>query len=181
MSTSSAVDRYALAKTALSQIPHPVVIVGAAVGAERSCATSTVMYVSHVPALVAIAEHPGSRTHGLIERSRAFSVSILHAAQQDVAMAAGRSGSGADKFAALGIATEPPPRPELPPGVAGSIAVLWCELRDARPTGDHTLFIGEVVVQRIDETKMDALLRFRRRYLNIGHWTSDVAPEGYPT
>jgi flavin reductase (DIM6/NTAB) family NADH-FMN oxidoreductase RutF len=181
VSSTQRVDRYAPARAALSQIPHPVVIVGAAHGGERSCATSTTMYVSHVPPLVAIAEHPGSRTHRLIEAARAFSVSILHAAQQDLAMAAGRSSAAPDKFAALRIATLDAPREGLPPGVAGSVAVLWCEVRESRATGDHTLFVGEVVAHEVDETKVDALLRFRRRYLNIGHWTSDVAPEGYPT
>jgi 3-hydroxy-9,10-secoandrosta-1,3,5(10)-triene-9,17-dione monooxygenase reductase component len=179
--TSESVDRYALATAALSQIPHPVVIVAAEHDGERSCATSTVMYVSHAPALVAIAEHPGSRTCRLIETSRALSVSILHAAQQDVAMAAGRSAPGPDKFAALRIPAVDAPRAGLPPGVAGSVAVLWCEVRESRPTGDHVLFVAEVVAHHVDETKMDTLLRFRRRYFNIGHPTSDEAPEGYPT
>ena len=181
MKTPEGVDRYALAKAALSQIPHPVVIVAAEHKGERSCATSTVIYVSHLPALVAIAEHPASRTGRFIEASRAMSVSILHAAQQDIAMAAGRSAPGADKFAALRIPTVDAPREGVPPGVAGSIAVLWCEVRESRDAGDHRLFIAEVVADRIDETKMDALLRFRRRYFNIGHATSEVAPEGYPT
>lgn len=181
MKATEAVDRYALAKAALSQIPHPVVIVAAEHARERSCATSTVMYVSHVPALVAIAEHPGSRTARLIEASRAMSVSILHAAQQDLAMAAGRSTPGPDKFAELRIRIVDAPRAGLPPGVAGSVAVLWCEIRESRQAGDHVLFVGEVVAHRVDDTKIDTLLRFRRRYFNIGHSTSDEAPEGYPT
>ena len=74
-----------------------------------------------------------------------------------------------------------PPESGGAPGVAGSIAVLWCTVRDSRASGDHVLFTGEVVAHEVDPEKIDALLRFRRRYAHIGHETSVEAPEGYPT
>jgi flavin reductase (DIM6/NTAB) family NADH-FMN oxidoreductase RutF len=174
-------DRYELAKTALAQLPHPVVIIGAAADGRRSCATGTATYVSHAPAQLAVALHPGSNTAKLIERSRAFSVSILTQAQQDLAFAAGRSASGNDKFAALRIPVVEAPEGSGPPGVAGSIAVLWCKVVHRLATGDHILHIGDVVAHIADPNKVDGLLRFRRRYLNVGHWTSEESPEGYPT
>lgn len=181
-------DRYALAKTALSQLPHPVVIIGAAADGRRSCATGTATYVSHAPAQLAVALHPGSNTAKLIERSGAFSVSVLTQAQQDLAFAAGRSASRVplgekqdDKFAALRIPVVEAPDGIGPPGVAGSIAVLWCRVVHRLETGDHILHIGDVVAHTADHHKVDALLRFRRRYLNVGHWTSEESPEGYPT
>jgi flavin reductase (DIM6/NTAB) family NADH-FMN oxidoreductase RutF len=177
---SSTTDRYAAAKLILSRIAHPVAIIGAAHEGERSCATGTLMYVSHVPPMVAIAEHPGSRTTRLIQASREFSVSLLHDSQQELAVAAGHSAEGPDKFAALKI-----PVIEQPgfatPAVEGSLAMLWCQVRDERPTGDHILFIGEVVGSVVNDRKIDALLRYRRRYMRMGHWTSEEAPEGYPT
>ena len=138
-------DRYALAKTALAQIPHPVVIIGSAAGAERSCATGTAMYVSLAPALIAVAEGPGTRTTRLIRASAELSVSLLRRSQQDIAVAAGRSPAGDDKFAALRIATVPAPAGFIAPGVAGSLAVLWCKVREEHVTGDHVLFIAEVM------------------------------------
>ena len=178
----SAGDRYAVAKEALSRIPHGVAIIGAAHGPERSCATGTAMYVSFEPPMVAIAEHPGSRTCKLIQKSGAFSVSFLHASQQDIAERAGHSAEGSDKFAALKVRPlEAPAGAGGAPGVAGSIAVLWCTVRDSRESGDHLLFTGEVVAHQVDPNKIDALLRFRRRYAHIGHETSVEAPEGYPT
>lgn len=180
-SPAPAADRYAVAKAALSQIPHGVAIIGAADGGERSCATGTCMYVSLSPALVAIAEHPGSRTAKLVEKTREFSVSLLHSSQQDVALAAGRSAPGPDKFASLKITAIEAPPGLTAPAVAGSIAILWCRVIDERVTGDHTLYIGEVAAHQVDEAKGDALLRYRRRYTHVGHWTSEVAPEGYPT
>jgi 3-hydroxy-9,10-secoandrosta-1,3,5(10)-triene-9,17-dione monooxygenase reductase component len=175
-------DRYAVARAVLSRIPHGVAIIGAADGPERSCATGTAMYVSFEPPMVAIAEHPGSRTCKLIQRSGAFSVSFLHAAQQDIAERAGRSAEGPDKFASLKIRPlDAPDGAGGAPAVAGSIAVLWCKVREITETGDHLLFTGEVVAHQVDAAKIDALLRYRRRYAHIGHETSDEAPEGYPT
>lgn len=175
-------DRYEIARLALSRIPHGVAIIGAADGVERSCATGTAMYVSFVPPMVAIAEHPGSRTCRLIQKTGAFSVSFLHSSQQDIAERAGRSADGPDKFATLKIRPlEAPPDAGGAPAVAGSMAVLWCVVRDARESGDHILFTGEVRAHQVDPAKVDALLRFRRRYAHIGHVTSEEAPEGYPT
>ena len=175
-------DRYAVAKTALAQLPHPVVVIGAAADGERSCATGTAMYVSLAPALIAIAVHPGSNTAKLIERSGEFSISVLTHAQQDIASGAGHSGPpGEDKLTALGIPVVDPPGGCSAPGVAGSIAVMWCRVVERLPTGDQVLQIGEVVAHTGDEHKVDALLRFRRRYWNIGHPRSDESPEGYPT
>lgn len=179
--TTDPTDRYAVARRALSRIPHGVAIIGAADGPERSCATGTAMYVSFVPPLVAIAEHPGSRTAKLIARTGAFSISFLGRAQQPFAEAAGASGSGHDKFATLGIPTEPAPDGRGAPGVAGALAILWCTVRETWPVGDHTLFVGEVVADRVASDGADALLRHRRRYTAIGPATSGEAPEGYPT
>jgi flavin reductase (DIM6/NTAB) family NADH-FMN oxidoreductase RutF len=177
---SSKTDRYAAAKLVLSRIAHPVAIIGAAHGDERSCSTGTVMYVSHDPAMVAIAQHPGSRTTRLIQESREFSVSLLHDAQQELAMAAGRSADGPDKFMVLGIPVATQPFTKTP-AVDGSIAMLWCRVVDERPTGDHVLIVGELIGAVVNDRKFDALLRYRRRYLRMGHWTSEEAPEGYPT
>ncbi|MBI2324166.1 MAG: flavin reductase, partial [Chloroflexi bacterium] len=160
-------DRYLVAKMALSQLPHPVCVIGAAAGGERSCATGTAMYVSLAPAQVAIALAPGTTTARLIERSGEFSVSILTQAQQDVAAAAGRSGpAGEDKLTALRIPVADAPAGASAPGVAGSIAVLWCRVVHRLATGDHVLHVGEVTAYLPDATKLDALLRFRRRYWN---------------
>jgi 3-hydroxy-9,10-secoandrosta-1,3,5(10)-triene-9,17-dione monooxygenase reductase component len=175
-------DRYEVARTVLSRIPHGVAIIGAAEGPERSCATGTAMYVSFVPPMIVIAEHPGSRTCKLIQRSGAFSVSFLHASQQDIAERAGKSAEGPDKFATLKIKPlEAPADAGGAPAVAGSMAVLWCVVRDSRESGDHILFTAEVKAHQVDPAKIDALLRFRRRYAHIGHETSEESPEGYPT
>jgi flavin reductase (DIM6/NTAB) family NADH-FMN oxidoreductase RutF len=172
---------YAVAREVLSRIAHHVAIVGAAHGGERSCATGTTMYVSLSPAMIAIAEHHGSRTTRLIRESGEFSVSLLHDSQQELAAAAGKSAQGPDKFATLKIPIAEPPEGFAAPGVAGSAAVLWCRVARSIETGDHLLFIGEVGAHKVDDRRYEPLLRYRRRYSRIGHWTSEESPEGYPT
>lgn len=179
--TTTQADVYAIARSVLSRIAHPVAIVGAAHGAERSCATGTTMYVSLSPAMVAIAEHHGSRTTRLIRESGQFSVSLLHDSQQDLAAAAGKSAPGPDKFAALRIPVVEPPDGLTAPAVAGSVAILWCRVARSVETGDHLLFVGEVAAHLVDERRVNPLLRYRRRYMRSGHWTSEESPEGYPT
>ena len=174
-------DRYDVARRVLSRIAHAVAIVGAAKGAERGCATGTTMYVSLSPAMIAIAEHKGSRTTKLIQETEEFSVSLLHDSQQDIAVAAGKSADGPDKFAALKIRTVEAPAGFHAPGVDGSVAILWCRVKEVVETGDHLLFVGEIGAHQVDERRTEPLLRYRRRYSRIGHWTSDEAPEGYPT
>ena len=174
-------DAYAVARLVLSRIAHPVAIIGAAYAGERSCATGTTMYVSLSPAMVAIAEHQGSRTTRLIRESGQFSVSLLHDSQQELAASAGKSAAGPDKFATLRIPVVEPPEGLSAPAVAGSLAILWCRVARSVETGDHLLFVGEVTAHQIDERRVDPLLRYRRRYMRSGHWTSEESPEGYPT
>ncbi|MDP9252505.1 MAG: flavin reductase family protein [Chloroflexota bacterium] len=181
MTADTKSDTYAIARLVLSRIAHPVAIIGAAHGGERSCGTGTTMYVSLSPPMVAVAEHHGSRTTRLIRDSGEFSVSLLHDSQQDLAAAAGKSAAGPDKFATLRIPVAEPPEGLSAPAVAGSIAILWCRVARSVETGDHLLFVGEVVAHHIDERKVEPLLRHRRRYMRSGHWTSDESPEGYPT
>ncbi len=180
MATQSA-DRYDVAKRVLSRIAHAVAIVGAARGEERGCGTGTTMYVSLSPAMIAIAEHAGSRTTQLIKETGEFSLSLLHDSQQDIAVAAGKPAQGSDKFAALKIRTVAAPAGFSAPGVEGSVAIRWCRGVTSVATGDHLLLVGETGAHQIDDRRWDPLLRYGRRYFRLGHWTSDEAPEGYPT
>lgn len=178
-----ATDRYAVALAALAEVPLAVVVLGAAHGGERSCATGTAMYVSFAPPRLAVALHPGSTTCRLIESSGAFSVSVLRADQLDVAVAAGRSAPGTDKFAALGLATRDCAEQPGVPALADAAFVAWCRVTDRLPTGDHVLLVGEVVafVPVTGEVVPPPLMRHQRRYVSLGASLTDAAPDGYPT
>lgn len=179
--TPTDADRFATAKEVLARFACPVVVIGAAAEGRRSCATGTAMYVSFAPAILAVAVHPGSTTSKLIEKSRELSLSVLAQDQQDLAMAAGRSSPGLDKFAALGIPVLEAPSGMSAPAVAGSIVVAWCRVLERHGVGDHVLHVVEVVSYRNDPAKTDPLMRFDRRYAELGQRTSEESPEGYPT
>ena len=181
LSADLADDRYGVARAALSTIPIAVVLVGAADGALRSCATGTAMYVSFEPARIAIALHPGSRTCRHVEASGEFSVSVLRADQLDVAAVAGRGASGDDKFAALGLPVAPAPDGLAAPGLRGAAAILWCRTVERVAVGDHILFVGDVVAFDAGDETVTPLVRHRRRYAELGEALTDPAPEGYPT
>lgn len=173
-------DRYALARTVLSELPCPVVIIGAGDSDERSCATGTAMYSSFFPPAIVVAIHPGSRTCRLIEASGRFSVSLLAEGQVDEATAAGRSATGRDKFAALGIATVDGPDDHAP-AVKGAALIMWCRVTDSVRTGDHVVFNGELEAHQRTDDPAPPLLRHQRRYLRRGEWITDAAADGYPT
>lgn len=175
----AAASPYALATAALSPIAMPVVIVGAADGDRRSCATATVMYTSLVPPLVAIALHPGSKTLALVRATGELSISILGADQTEVAVRAGRSAPGLDKFASTDIEALAPPGGFGAPGVAGSVAVLWCRVTQLVETGDHVLVIARVDAHVRPGSTAAPLLRSSRRYAALGDRLSD-ADEKYP-
>jgi flavin reductase (DIM6/NTAB) family NADH-FMN oxidoreductase RutF len=172
--------RYAPATAALSPIAMPVVIVGAADGARRSCATATVMYVSLAPPQIAVALHPGSRTTVLVRATGELSISMLATDQLDVAVRAGRSGRESDKFAAAAIPVQEPPAGFAAPAVAGSLTILWCRVTHEIETGDHVLVIARVEDHLSGATPGGQLLRADRRYAALGDWLSGVAPENYP-
>lgn len=175
-----AADRYAVAREALAEVPLAVVLLAAGLDGERSCATGTAMYVSFAPPRLAIALHPGSRTCRLVEASGAFSISVLRADQVDVATAAGRSAAGDDKFAALGLPVVESDASPGVPALAGAAFVVWCSVVERLVTGDHVLFVGEVIAFG-GERGTAPLLRHARRYAARGAWLSETAPEGYPT
>jgi len=178
-----AADRYAVARAALAELPLAVVLLGAAHGETRSCATGTAMYVSFAPPRIAIALHPGSTTCRLVAASGAFSVSVLRVDQQGVAVGAGHGVPGSDKFAALGLPTRE--TQELPgvPALADAAFVAWCRVTDQLPTGDHLVFVGEVTAfaPMADDASQPPLMRRRRRYAALGEYLGDEAAEGYPT
>ncbi len=182
-----AADRYAVARAALAEVPLSVVVLGAAQGDVRSCATGTAMYVSFAPPRFAVALHPGSGTCRLVEATGAFSLSVLRADQQAVAAAAGRGATGTDKFMALGLAVRETSALPGVPALADAGFVAWCRVTDRLPTGDHVLLVGEVVA--FAPPSGDAaggledvpLMRHQRRYAALGGWLSEAAPEGYPT
>ena len=136
-----------------------VTVVTAAHGDQRHGMTvNSFMSVSLDPAIVAISLQTNSRTHELVEQSRAFGLTILSAKQQAVSdLFAGRAPEVTDRLAGLPIET-------LVTGVpliVGGLAWLDCRATQFVDAGMNTLILAEVVAAR--SLSQDAPLLYHNR------------------
>jgi flavin reductase (DIM6/NTAB) family NADH-FMN oxidoreductase RutF len=104
-----------------------------------------VMRTSFDPPLVAVSVGTSRYSHGLIRESGVFAVNVLSEGQVAEGKLFGfRSGRNTDKFEGL----------EYGSGATGSpilkdiAAYLDCRVVGSIDTGDHTIFVGEVVDSR---------------------------------
>jgi flavin reductase (DIM6/NTAB) family NADH-FMN oxidoreductase RutF len=114
-------------------------------GKRSICPLGWTMRTSATPPMVAISVAPSRFTHGLIEGSGAF---VLAYPGRELAQATAtfgsRSGRDVDKFEKAGVTTLPA-RQVAAPIVAECMANLECRVVDRFTTGDHSIFVGEVV------------------------------------
>ncbi|MEX0890787.1 MAG: flavin reductase family protein [Gemmatimonadota bacterium] len=96
--------------------------------------------VSLEPALVLVCVEHTSETHGCIQATGAFAVSILAEHQERLARRFAES-EVADKFAGVAWRSEHTGSPVL----EDALAWVDCTVRHALPGGDHTIFVAEVV------------------------------------
>jgi flavin reductase (DIM6/NTAB) family NADH-FMN oxidoreductase RutF len=103
------------------------------------------MPTSRDPALVAISVAPSRYSHQLIEKTGEFVVNLPTIDIVKETLACGRtSGKNTDKFAETGL-TPLPARKVKAPIIKECVAHLECKLRNKFKTGDHTIFVGEVI------------------------------------
>ncbi len=123
-----------------------VVIVAARDGAQAHGMTvNAFTSVSLEPPLVLVCIERAVRTHALIERSRAFAISILREGQQAISNRfAGRETENGNRFAGLKTFTAVTGAPIL----VDNIGYLDCAVVAAHPAGTHTIFIAEVVAAK---------------------------------
>ncbi|MGB9683331.1 MAG: flavin reductase family protein [Candidatus Bathyarchaeales archaeon] len=97
------------------------------------------------PPLVAISIAPRRHSHTLIEETREFVVNIPTMNILKETLFCGRvSGKDHDKFKEAGL-TPLPARKVKPPIIGECVAHLECKLHSQFTTGDHTIFIGEIL------------------------------------
>ena len=122
-------------------IPAPVAVVTVDLEDERLGLTvASLVSLSLEPPLVGVAIRRTAALHELLRRAGSFGVSVLAAGQEHLAQHFAR---GVPPIALWeGI---PVRGGDGPPLLEGALAWLVCALRDEHRTGDHTLFVGEVV------------------------------------
>jgi len=97
------------------------------------------------PPLVAVSILPKRRSFSLIEETKEFVVNIpTMDILKETLFCGRRSGKNYDKFKETNL-TPLPARKVKPPIIKECVAHLECKLHSQFTTGDHTIFVGEIV------------------------------------
>ncbi len=129
-------------REALSHLAGGVVIVTTRdeAGDPRGMTATAVCSVSLDPPLVMACMDRGAATHRAVEASGVFALNILpHSAERLARRFASRS---TEKFRGVETVTEASGAPVL----AGALSFCDCVVETSVPAGDHTIFIGRVLV-----------------------------------
>lgn len=109
------------------------------------------MPTSISPPLVVISVAPKRHSHRMIEESGEFVVNVPTMEIVKHSLYCGRiSGTKVDKFKETRL-TLLPSKKVKPPIIKECVAHLECRLVQKIPTGDHTLFVGEVLAAYVNE------------------------------
>jgi flavin reductase (DIM6/NTAB) family NADH-FMN oxidoreductase RutF len=107
------------------------------------------------PCIIGIALRKATYSHGLISRSGEFTANIptrdILIQTDGIGLVSGRDGR--DKFAEFSLS----PLPSVtvkPPIIAECPVNLECKVLSVTETGDHDLFLGEVLYMRVDADKL---------------------------
>lgn len=157
-------------KTYSRQMVHPVALISTREGDTENIATMAWLSpVSFDPPLLMVAVSPRRFTHDLVLKSGEFAIMILSANQKELATLAGtRTGRKTNKwdlpeFRRLRKA----PRQIGAPLLSECRASYECRLVQHFTTGDHTLFIGEVLEAEAEQS-LNPLILFNRHYYDLG-------------
>ena len=109
------------------------------------------------PVWVGIAVRKATYSHGLIREQGEFTVNMPTSAILNEVLGCGMCSGrdGIDKFAKFHL-TPLPSKYIKPPIIAECPVNLECKVVGFHPAGDHDLFIGEVLLEHIDEDKVNS-------------------------
>ena len=129
-------------KTLLRKIPHGLFICGTAEGEDINGFTASwVTQGSFEPPLVVMSVRAEGSSHGIIQRTKKFSINFLKHDQKELAAVFFKPQNG------LGGRFEAAPYdigPYGSPLLIESIGAIECELIGNVSKGDHSVFVGEV-------------------------------------
>ncbi|MFW6158465.1 MAG: flavin reductase family protein [Planctomycetota bacterium] len=129
-----------------------VAIARDAAGKPNPIALGFAMSTSIEPPMLAVSLVPTHHTAGAIRRAREFVVALPAEDQGDETMLYGtKSGRDVDKLALTGAATQPAAEIDCVL-LADAVANFECRLAGEMETGDHVLFVGQVVAAHVSQT-----------------------------
>lgn len=170
-------------KPARPVYPTPAGLI-ASVDAEGKANILTVAEIFNLsiadPVWVGIAVREATYSHGLIKGQGEFTVNLPAAGMLRQVIGCGSlSGrDGIDKFEKFGL-TALPSKHVKPPIIAECPVNLECKVVGVHRVGDHDLFMGEVLLEHIDEealneegqpdtAKLDPLIMLRDGFWRVG-------------
>ena len=116
------------------------------------------------PLLYAVAINARHHTTRLIRETREFVVAAPSALMGAATLYCGtHSGRDGDKIEPSGLQLVPASSVQVPL-LQGAVFCLECSLHAAVETGDHVLFVGEVVAAHLDESAGPRLMNFGDRW-----------------
>ena len=144
----------------MRDVPAPVAIVTVdAAGQQLGLTVASFVSLSLEPPLVGVAIARQAALHELLREAGAFAVSILAAGQERIAQHFARGVPPIALWAGIEIRQS-----ELgPPLIEGAVGWIECRLAEEHATGDHTLFVGEVVSTQQGSSRA-ALVYVRQAY-----------------
>ena len=122
-------------------------------GEQRNAMTvSFFSEVAHHPTALWVGISPDTLTHTLIQETGRFSLAVLTQKQAKIAITCGTvSGRSADKCAGLNLHRSPSGFLFL----ADSLASTGCVVRHSERTGDHTIFVADIIEAELDSATLD--------------------------
>ena len=122
------------------------------------------MICSGSPLMVSVSIGHGRYTHRCIEETKEFVFAWAGEGQAElVAYAGSHTGADVSKFEAFDIPTAPAAVVDAPL-LAEAAANLECRLHGTLSTGDHTVFVGEVVAAHLPDGPIAKLDNFNGDY-----------------
>jgi flavin reductase (DIM6/NTAB) family NADH-FMN oxidoreductase RutF len=142
-------------------IPAPVAVVTVDLEGERVGLTvASLVSLSLEPPLVGVAIRRDAALHELLRRAGEFGVSVLAEGQEHLAQHFARGVPPIALWQGVDVREG-----DGPPLLEGAIAWLRCRLTGEHETGDHTLFVGEVIGAETGRAER-ALVYLDRRYVS---------------
>lgn len=134
---------------ALGKIPSGIGILTAQRGNEKQAMlASWFQQVSFEPPLLALAIKKGRPIGEIIQESKIFALNLLHTGQKNMLAHFGKGFEpGQDPFVGIKLDSSYPEIPVL----KEALCFLTCTLREVHESGDHQLYLGEVIQGDMEE------------------------------
>ncbi|HUT61265.1 MAG TPA: flavin reductase family protein [Phycisphaerae bacterium] len=143
----------------ITKYPEQVAVAIAkdAAGKHNPISLGWAMQTSHKPPMLAFSVGLTRYSLGVIRAAKEFVVALPSAEQEAEVMLFGtKSGRDTDKLAEAGAKTRPAAKIDSVL-LADAVANFECRLAGELATGDHVIFVGEVVCSYVNEKRLNRL------------------------